>query len=348
MISTPSSPSEGEILSSDSDKANKSPHSHSGPSVDRHTRTHAAARPPPGSRPVRSRSRSRSPYRASQGQKRRHDDDITPRNDSRRFSVRYEDERHRARSFYDDPDTGRAKRAFNRYDDEAVRRTDSKRQRTRSRSRSRSPYRHSSKFPPPSAVRRLDKERHDDGDTKTDEFARTEGSDGRRGPAQSVSARGKASNVARMSNTHAETPGKQNAQGSYLPSSDLSVAQYVQFTPVEINVESVISDRTDPSHANMIRDGGTAKILSGPAVDEAALIEERRKRREAIKNKYRGPATPLLVQAVHLGVEADSVPSTATTSQVFCEVPGTKAPVIIEQQTNILRHPCTNFATDAW
>ncbi|KIW65436.1 hypothetical protein PV04_07697 [Phialophora macrospora] len=42
-------------------------------------------------------------------------------------------------------------------------------------------------------------------------------------------------------------------------------------------------------------------------LDEAALIEERRKRREAIKNKYRGQARPLLVQALHLG--ADSIPA---------------------------------------
>ncbi len=39
---------------------------------------------------------------------------------------------------------------------------------------------------------------------------------------------------------------------------------------------------------------------TGP-VDEATLIEERRKRREAIKAKYRGSATPLLVQSLQLG-----------------------------------------------
>lgn len=33
-------------------------------------------------------------------------------------------------------------------------------------------------------------------------------------------------------------------------------------------------------------------------LDEAALIEERRKRREAIKARHRGQATPLLVQAL--------------------------------------------------
>lgn len=33
-------------------------------------------------------------------------------------------------------------------------------------------------------------------------------------------------------------------------------------------------------------------------LNEAALIEERRKRREAIKARHRGQATPLLVQAL--------------------------------------------------
>lgn len=33
-------------------------------------------------------------------------------------------------------------------------------------------------------------------------------------------------------------------------------------------------------------------------LDEAALIEERRKRREAIKSRHRGQATPLLAQAL--------------------------------------------------
>ena len=41
-----------------------------------------------------------------------------------------------------------------------------------------------------------------------------------------------------------------------------------------------------------------------PVLDEAALIEERRKRRETLKNKYRGQATPLLVQALHLGADS--------------------------------------------
>lgn len=47
-------------------------------------------------------------------------------------------------------------------------------------------------------------------------------------------------------------------------------------------------------------------------IDEAALIEARRKKREAIKAKYRGSATPLMVQALHLGDKFDhSIPDSA-------------------------------------
>jgi serine/threonine-protein kinase PRP4 len=47
-------------------------------------------------------------------------------------------------------------------------------------------------------------------------------------------------------------------------------------------------------------------------VDEAALIEERRKRREAIKAKYKSSATPMLVQALHLGDKSGQTSSTGT------------------------------------
>ncbi|EXJ56906.1 CMGC/DYRK/PRP4 protein kinase [Cladophialophora yegresii CBS 114405] len=64
-------------------------------------------------------------------------------------------------------------------------------------------------------------------------------------------------------------------------------------------------------------------------LDEAALIEERRKRREAIKNKYRSQARPLLVQALHLG--ADSVsgspgPESYTTTPRRSESPTASSP----------------------
>ena len=54
----------------------------------------------------------------------------------------------------------------------------------------------------------------------------------------------------------------------------------------------------------------TATVQSQP-FDEVALIEERRKRREAIKAKHRGQATPLLVQA--LATSTIQTPPTSTT-----------------------------------
>jgi serine/threonine-protein kinase PRP4 len=54
-------------------------------------------------------------------------------------------------------------------------------------------------------------------------------------------------------------------------------------------------------------------------LDEASLIEERRKRREAIKAKYKGQAPPLLVQALRLdntpATESPSTPMTTSDSQ---------------------------------
>ncbi|KAK6538752.1 U4/U6 small nuclear ribonucleoprotein prp4, variant 2 [Orbilia ellipsospora] len=46
-------------------------------------------------------------------------------------------------------------------------------------------------------------------------------------------------------------------------------------------------------------------------LDEAAIIEERRKRREAIKAKYKGQATPLLVSALALNTPTSATPTPA-------------------------------------
>ena len=48
-----------------------------------------------------------------------------------------------------------------------------------------------------------------------------------------------------------------------------------------------------------------AEPLVGP-VDESKLIEERRKRREAIKAKYKGQASPLLDQALQLRIGSEA------------------------------------------
>lgn len=61
-----------------------------------------------------------------------------------------------------------------------------------------------------------------------------------------------------------------------------------------------------------------------PLVDEATLIEERRKRREAIKAKHRGQATPLLVQALTL--DKTSTPKSPKPAANENERPGSDQP----------------------
>lgn len=63
----------------------------------------------------------------------------------------------------------------------------------------------------------------------------------------------------------------------------------------------------------------SAKDDSVPAMDEAALIEARRKRREAIKNKFKGQEASLLVQALHVHGESveGSVNATPERSGMF-------------------------------
>ncbi|RHZ74455.1 hypothetical protein CDV55_107920 [Aspergillus turcosus] len=71
-----------------------------------------------------------------------------------------------------------------------------------------------------------------------------------------------------------------------------------------------------PSHpSSRVEDSATTPAVQesqdtaeepAETLDEAARLEARRKRREAIKAKYRGQATPLRLQAVHIGADTDS------------------------------------------
>ena len=73
------------------------------------------------------------------------------------------------------------------------------------------------------------------------------------------------------------------------------------------SIGSVTLFRSGLSADSTFRESNTIprdELAPQPVLDEAALIEERRKRREALKNKYRGQATPLLVQALHLGTDS--------------------------------------------
>ena len=97
MASRQSTPSEGEILESEEEKATKSLPSRNGISVDRQSRKRVSLSPSPSlesSPRHRSRSVSRSPLREVRGTKRAREDDYyhgSDRRDSRRFKVHYED-----------------------------------------------------------------------------------------------------------------------------------------------------------------------------------------------------------------------------------------------------------------
>ena len=115
MISpSSSSPSEGEIVESESEKATKAVTSKTSTSIDRPFRipVSISRSPSPIGSPdfQRSRSTSRSPYRANRGIKRALDDDRhdASRVDSRRFKIRYEDHAYReptrSRGPYSDAD----------------------------------------------------------------------------------------------------------------------------------------------------------------------------------------------------------------------------------------------------
>ena len=115
---SPSTPSEGEIVESDSEKATTSLCSLNGTNVDRKSRIRVSVSrsPSPYRSPRRHQSRtpSRSPYREPRGAKRLREDDYysdRARDDFRRFKVKYEDRstgrKATSHNFYDDSDRSR-------------------------------------------------------------------------------------------------------------------------------------------------------------------------------------------------------------------------------------------------
>ena len=222
MTSTPSTHSEGEIFTSDSEKATQTLRSHNGISVDRHTRTNDSS--------LRN-SRSRSPYRAPRGEKRYRDDGHTTnlgepderRQKFRHDSDRYISDRSHGRRPRFDSDVGHQKRSHHAYDYEVDRRPSSKRPRIRSRTRSRSPYRHS----------RLEKQstRSDDihrnklGGSKQDDETYRNGRGNRDG--QSVSEQSRSSDVALAFKSNAKPPENQPSQTLVKQASRSSTTKYV-------------------------------------------------------------------------------------------------------------------------
>ncbi|KAJ5918920.1 Serine/threonine protein kinase (Prp4) [Penicillium verhagenii] len=291
-----STPSEGEIVETGSElKATASKPPLNGTSVDRPPRASAPRSPAPrrGSRSPhrrnswnrsRSRSPSRSPYRDNRdsGYKRRRDDDYDE-HESR--NARYEPSRRHGTRYDDRQDRGpshRPNKPYHDYDREetyggGLRYEDDhdQRQDKRQRTRNRSPYRD------PRKQKQYD---------ESDSAAHLSDRNGRGSTPGQVVGERKTPAGSRNSKLGAETQPNQVQQ--VLPSR-------VHFAK---DVKAPTSDFTEEPQ------------ISEP-VDEAAVAEARRKRREAILAKYRSQATPLHLQAVHAG-DGDTDSSTPGTEPV--------------------------------
>jgi serine/threonine-protein kinase PRP4 len=290
------------VHSDSNSKATTSLPSRNGTHVDRPSRPLYSA--PRGSR--RSRSRSRSPYRAARGEKRRRDDDLErPKYDSRRFDVRYEktreDGRRHGQRSYESHDAGDYKRNQLRYDDREDRPHSSKRPRTRSRSRS--PY-------------RRDKERAANED-KPSNHGNNVRNDGGNLPRESYgndsqflkSSVNSSSKVS--SNVQTDAKNAKTSSNETIP--NVSVERVPDKYASQQSDAIAAQDSASATLSNVQTEQPEPQEDSARQVlDEAALIEERRKRREAIKNKYRGQATPLLMQALHVGPDPASPTAMST------------------------------------
>ncbi|OKP00781.1 hypothetical protein PENSUB_7712 [Penicillium subrubescens] len=295
-----STPSEGEIIESGSEmKATASKPPLNGTSVDRPPRdsTSSALRSPSlrGSRSprrrrswTRSRSHSRSPYRDNRGYKRRRDDEYdgqegrnARQEPSRRFGSRYDDRP------YDRNAPSRRQKSYYDYDREesyggGLQYTDDydRRRDKRPRTHSRSPY------------REVRKPKQYDDPNPNVEGTRPQ-ADTRRGLSyeQVVSERGKTPAGARDPKLGAET--RENQVQHALP-------KRARFSDEADIPMSEPAEEPEPSEP----------------MDEAAALEARRKRREAIKAKYRSQATPMHLKALQVpdGETDSSTPGTEPTS----------------------------------
>jgi serine/threonine-protein kinase PRP4 len=123
-----------------------------------------------------------------------------------------------------------------------------------------------------------------------------------------VSERGKPPVVAQDSRQDAEVRKNQVQQVASYPSSRIGDRYSC---PVLFFGDSCITDSDSSATTPAVQENQDIAEEPAETLDEAARLEARRKRREAIKAKYRGQATPLRLQA-HIGADTDS--STPTPS----------------------------------
>ncbi len=341
--SSPSTPSEGEIVESDSEKATTSLVTINGTHVDRQSRKRVSISrsPTPIRSPIRhkSRTRSRSPYRDPRGAKRLREDDHysdRTRDDPRQFKVRYEDRlagsRRNPRKHFDDLDRPEHLDARLRYDDRS---TGGRPRDKRLKTRSRSPIRLK-----PGRTEQL-RDSRDDRRGRADgpgwRGRNTQGykeSSGRLSSQQSVSDRGYPP-VAAASVTHeAETKNNQTQHFDLSkPTSRQSVNEYV-LQSLPKSSTNCFSGRTESEPVGNEQEQAQAQADNARAVDEAILIEERRERREAIKAKYRGQATPMQLEAMALANPSAPATPKQRTPEGQSQAPGKHCPCTLCLESN--------------
>ncbi|KAI9844749.1 MAG: U4/U6 small nuclear ribonucleoprotein prp4 [Sclerophora amabilis] len=297
-MGTSSGSDEGEIIESDTEKATTSLPTSNGKSVDRHSRDRLPAPNSPETSDLSHRYKDRIASRefSPRGEKRSRDDDEyldRSRPDSRRFRVHYEDgaynPRPRPRGPYADLDRGDRYESSLQYDDRDYY------QPKRSRTRSRSPPRPSRRGDDLARDRRPN--RNDRRDTVIQKRRADYGYENgrsRHSREHSVSERDIVPVPPKLSKADAETRRK-DSQRNHAPSN-----------------RPAGSDKVSPKSFESTKDLKEDEHEPEPQiVDEATLIEDRRKRREAIKAKYKGQATPLLVQALQWGATSDAASPSA-------------------------------------
>ena len=227
------------------------------------------------------------------------------RNDPRRFKVRYEEQpgggRSRGRDHYHD--ANRPGRSLgNAYRDADGRPRDA-RQKTRSRSPGhiRTPQSDHDRYTAKARGGRVHRENWHESSNGVYNESRSKLS-----KEQSVSDRGHSSVAAAQFKHHAESNNNQTqrADNSFEKSEPFG-AKYV---PLCLSTKSADSSSCRNVLDNDRGADEATQLQDTQPLDEAALIEERRKKREAIKAKHRGQATPMLVQA--LALDNKSAPST--------------------------------------
>lgn len=279
---TYTSESEGEIL--DSPKATTALSSAQTTSVNRRLRDafspdRSPASPPPFVRAPRNdnRDRSRSPYRAPRGEKRRREDERSSRfPDSRRFQSRYDDrssvsEAGRRTGLYEDSYGNDVRLQYDERDD-------------------RDRYRDK-------------RSRRDSRDYGNSNQARNGGR--RRSDDQSVSEVGR--RPLEKAAEYGNSQSRQESKSVRFLNNDGYVCTRTRVVTSNFTMDKAIL--TDFSSSAAFSDEVENAAQTAPPVDEVLTIEERRKRREAIKAKYKTQNKPLLVQALEGGATSNDMES---------------------------------------